>query len=66
MAKALKLQRWAIYVLRNKGELLGSVEAPDAAAAITAAIDKFGITAPERQKRLVARNIGRAGGGRTG
>jgi hypothetical protein len=47
-------KRWAIYLIRKKGELLGSVDAPDEAAAIKAAIEKYGITDSERQERLVA------------
>jgi len=54
MAKAPKSHRWAIYLYRKKGELLGSVEVADEAAAIKTAIERFGITDPERQKRLVA------------
>ena len=38
--------------------VLGSVEAPDEKAAITAAIEKYGISDPERQKRLVAQRSG--------
>ncbi len=52
---AKKTKRWHIHVLRWKGEHIGTVEAPDAASAIKAAIKQFGITDPERQKRLVAR-----------
>ena len=54
MAKAPKLHHWRNYLIRKKGELLGSVEAPDEKAAIAAAIEKYGITDPERKKRLVA------------
>jgi hypothetical protein len=57
MAKAA-LHRWAIYLIRKRGELLGSVEAPDEQAAIRAAIEKYNITDPERQKRLVAQRVG--------
>jgi hypothetical protein len=53
MAKVPKLHHWRIYLIRKKGELLGSVEAPDEKSAIAAAIEKYGITDPERQKRLV-------------
>jgi hypothetical protein len=42
----------------NKGELLGSVEAPDEKAAIAAAIEIYNITDPERQKRLIAQRSG--------
>jgi len=48
MAKA-PVYRWTIYLIRKRGELLGSVvlgsvEAPDEKAAIQAAIEKFSIT----------------------
>jgi hypothetical protein len=54
MAKAPKLHHWRIYLIRKKGELIGSVEAPDEKTAIAAAIEKYGITDRERQKRIVA------------
>jgi hypothetical protein len=41
MAKKPTIHRWAIYLIRKKGELLGSVEAPDENAAIKAAIEKY-------------------------
>ena len=52
------LHLWAIYLYRNKGEFLGLVDAADEKAAIAAAIEKYGITDPERQKRLVAQRTG--------
>jgi hypothetical protein len=58
MAK-VALHRWAIYLIRKRGELLGSVEAPDEQAAILAAIVKYNITDLERQKRLVAQRVGK-------
>jgi hypothetical protein len=48
------LYRWTIYLIRKRGELLGSVEAPDEKTAIAAAIEKYGITDSEQQKRLIA------------
>ena len=48
------LYHWTIYLLRKRGELLGSVEAPDERAAIAAAIEKYNITDKEQQKRLIA------------
>jgi hypothetical protein len=51
-------KRWAIYLIRKRGELLGSVDAPDEKAAIAAAIEKYGISDPERQKRLIAKRSG--------
>ena len=58
MAKVPKLHHWRIYLIRKKGELIGSVEAPDEKTAIAAAIEKYGISDPERQKRLVAQRSG--------
>jgi hypothetical protein len=58
MAKVPKLHHWRIYLIRKKGELLGSVDAADEKAAIAAAIEKYGISDPERQKRLVAQRSG--------
>jgi hypothetical protein len=48
------LYRWAIYLIRGRAALLGSVHAPDQKSAIAAAIEKFGIKAPQ----LLARPIG--------
>lgn len=36
---------------------IGTVEAPDADSAIKAAIEKYKITDPEKQRRLAARRI---------
>lgn len=59
MAKtAKKVPRWGIYLLRKRGQYIGSVEAPDAKAAIATAIKKFGITDPNRQQRLSAQREG--------
>jgi 1,2-phenylacetyl-CoA epoxidase PaaB subunit len=33
--------RWLIYLIRQRGELLGNVDAPDEQAAIRAAIEKY-------------------------
>jgi hypothetical protein len=57
MAKPI-LHYWRIYLIRKRGELLGSVEAPDQKSAIAAAIEKYNITDPEQQKRLVAARAG--------
>jgi hypothetical protein len=50
---AKKLHRWRIYSL-GPAAVVGTVEAPDAKAAIQAAVEQFGITDPERQERLLA------------
>jgi hypothetical protein len=49
---------WHITVLRKKGESLGTVEAADADEAIKVAVKLFGITDPERRRRLVAQRVG--------
>ncbi len=41
-------------MIRKKGQSIGTVRAPDAEAAIEVAIREYGITDPERQRRLVA------------
>jgi hypothetical protein len=47
--------RWAIYhITGTPAKLLGHVEAPDEESAITQAIEEFGITNPQLQKRLLA------------
>jgi hypothetical protein len=48
---------WRITELRKKGESLGTVEAADADQAIEMAIKLFGITDPERWRRLIAQKI---------
>jgi len=59
MAEKPTLNRWAIYLIRSREELLGSVEAPDEPSAIEAAINKYRIMDTERQKQLVARHARR-------
>jgi hypothetical protein len=49
-----RLYKWTIYLIRKRGELLGTVEGPDEKAAIAAAIEKFSIS-PEQHSRLIAR-----------
>jgi hypothetical protein len=50
--------QWVVYVLTGKrGERLGTVTASDRDAAIAKAIDVFGITDPERQRRVIVRPI---------
>jgi hypothetical protein len=52
------LYRWAIYLIRDRGEFIGSVAATTEKSAIAAAIENFKITDPEWQKQLVARRSG--------
>jgi hypothetical protein len=50
-----KQYRWAIYhITVTPAKLLGHVEAPDEGSAIKQAIEEFGITNPQLQKRLLA------------
>ena len=56
-AKRKPKPTWRITVLRRRGESLGTVEAVDADEAVKVAIKLFGITDPERRRRLVAQRI---------
>ena len=47
-------RRWRISLILERAELLGFVDAPDAATAIKEAIERFSVEDEERQKRLVA------------
>jgi antitoxin component HigA of HigAB toxin-antitoxin module len=53
-----KLQRWRITYIKAKAVELGTVEAPDAESAIKRAIEQYGITDREQQKRLAAYRVG--------
>jgi 1,2-phenylacetyl-CoA epoxidase PaaB subunit len=47
---------WYVFHLRHTpATFVGSVEAPDAETAIKRAIEKFNITDPQQQQRLIAR-----------
>jgi hypothetical protein len=55
-----KLPSWRITLIRNRsGVRIGTVEAATAEEAIKIAIRQYGITDPERQRRLVAQRIER-------
>ena len=46
-------RQWIVYLISGKrAGRLGTVAAADSDAAIAKAIDEFGITDPERQKRV--------------
>jgi hypothetical protein len=47
-AKPPSNQRWAVRLIRKRGELLGVVHAPNEAAAIDAAVKEFGLKEPKR------------------
>jgi len=56
--RSRKLYRWRIARIRGTpAEIIGHVEAPDADAAIKEAIREYGITDPEKQKRLIAQRM---------
>jgi hypothetical protein len=50
---------WIVYVIRGKrpADRLGTVRASDPDTAIVKAIEVFGITDPERQRRVIVRPI---------
>jgi hypothetical protein len=56
-ATATKLRSWRATILRQRGELLGYVEAPDAKAAEAITVKQFGLEG-ERRKRLVVSEQG--------
>ena len=60
MAKAKPekpLPTWRITLIAKKGRYLGTVRAATAEAAIEVAIRHFGITDPQRRKRLAAQPV---------
>ena len=46
-------RRWRVVLLRNKGEILGEVEASDVASAKAAAADRFELDEIQRQRIMV-------------
>jgi hypothetical protein len=58
MTGCKKMYRWRISRIRSSpAEFIGYVDAPDEATAIKKAIEEFGITDPEKKKRLVAQRV---------
>jgi hypothetical protein len=59
MARTPKERRWLVYMIAAKSAVrLGEIVAPDNRdAAIARAIEHFGVTDPERQKRVAVRPI---------
>jgi hypothetical protein len=55
-AKPPASTRWAVRLIRKRGELLGVVYAPDEAAAIDAAVKEFGLTAEQRKRIVLSRD----------
>jgi hypothetical protein len=52
--KAEKLRSWRATLLRQRGEYLGTIEAPDAKSAEALAVKLFGLEG-ERRQRLAVR-----------
>jgi hypothetical protein len=46
-------RRWRVVLLRNKGEILGTVEAPDVATAKAAAAVQFDLDEIQRNRIMV-------------
>jgi hypothetical protein len=46
-------RRWRVVLLRNKGEILGQVEAPDVASAKAAAALEFDLDEVQRNRIMV-------------
>lgn len=59
MVKKASQPEWIVYVIRGKrpADRLGTVRATDADTAIAKAIETFGITETERQRRVIVRPI---------
>ena len=54
---AKRTRRWRAVLLRNNGEILGTVEAPDVAAAKAAAADQFDLDDVQRG-RIIVQELG--------
>ena len=50
-------RRWRVVLLRNKGEILGEVEASDVASAKAAAADRFDLDTV-RRNRIIVQELG--------
>jgi hypothetical protein len=50
-------RRWRVVLLRNKGEILGEVEASDVASAKAAAADRFDLD-KVRRNRIIVQELG--------
>jgi hypothetical protein len=47
-------RRWRVVLLRNRGEILGEVEAPNVASAKAAAAVRFGLDEIQRARRAMS------------
>jgi hypothetical protein len=52
-SKAPELRSWGVVLIRNRGQLLGYVEAPDLKAAEAAAVKAFALTDFQRERLLL-------------
>ena len=52
-ATAEKLRSWRATILRQRGEYLGTIEAPDAKTAEQIALKQFGLEGQRRQRLVV-------------
>jgi hypothetical protein len=59
---------WIVYVIRGKrpADRLGTVRATDSDTAIAKAIETFGITDPERQRRVIVQPIAQSDHSKSG
>jgi hypothetical protein len=55
--KALRLRSWGVVIIRNKGQLLGFVEAPDLKAAEAAAVKAFALDEYQRSRLLLRERL---------
>jgi hypothetical protein len=56
-SKASRLRSWAVIILRNRGDLLGFVEAPDVNAAEAAAVKAFDLNEHQRSRLLLRERL---------
>jgi len=53
----MEMYKWEIVIVRPRGRVIGTVEAPDRETAIKIAIEEFEITDPKIKNRLRAQRI---------
>jgi hypothetical protein len=53
MAKSKRESEWRVIRLRSRGEYLGTVQAPDEAAAVKAALKAFALRPKDADRLLV-------------
>ena len=58
MKKSTQMRTWEISRIKGTpAAILGRIKAPDAESAVKEWIEKFNITDPQQQERLVARAV---------